>query len=282
MEVRMKRLLIALFCIGLLLCGSNATADTISLGFDSLPSAQGWRFLSSTWSGSGYCDPDESAAFSVDGAKLEMNTMGLGFCGYDYRYDNIVDMTEPYTVSTTARVLQYESLDGSAGGAFHFGAIAETNSCVFALSTTGVHYYGALLFHFDTTHFHNYRIVATPGVGYKLYIDNIEMASGSFYNEPGLNQLVLGNATSYENALAEVTEFSFTQGASQEACESITGNACVDNTCCVENGMYQDPYGLLNHGMYVSCVADAAKNCGLTGSDRGEIISRAAKSTVNQ
>ena len=66
------------------------------------------------------------------------------------------------------------------------------------------------------------------------------------------------------------------------ACEPITGNECVDNACCVTKNVYSDPQGKLNHGMYVSCVSQTAKNCGLQGPTKGEVVSKAARSSVNK
>ena len=66
------------------------------------------------------------------------------------------------------------------------------------------------------------------------------------------------------------------------ACMSITENECVDETCCVVDMVFSDVSGIQNHGMYVSCVADAAKQCGLSGKDRGAAVSAAARSGVNK
>ena len=65
-------------------------------------------------------------------------------------------------------------------------------------------------------------------------------------------------------------------------CMPITGNEYVDGECCVVDMVYSDPSGIQNHGMYVSCVADAAKRGGLSGKDRGTVVSTAAKSGVNK
>ncbi len=67
------------------------------------------------------------------------------------------------------------------------------------------------------------------------------------------------------------------------ACEPITGNPCVDTAVCAdEDYCYEDEFGLFNHGLYLAAVADATKACGITGQERGNVVSAAAKSNVNK
>src|SRR5262249_1113671 len=71
--------------------------SVIRLGFDSLPSAQGWMYTSGS--------RPESAIFSVDGTRLRMNSMGTGFrptpAFHFYEYNNAVDPNLPFTISAT-------------------------------------------------------------------------------------------------------------------------------------------------------------------------------------
>jgi hypothetical protein len=65
-------------------------------------------------------------------------------------------------------------------------------------------------------------------------------------------------------------------------CEPVTGDECVDTTCCVVDNVYENPYGLVDHALYVTCVADAAEQCSLDESSRGDTIDVAVDSSVNQ
>ena len=65
-------------------------------------------------------------------------------------------------------------------------------------------------------------------------------------------------------------------------CEPVTDNQCVDNTCCVFDGLYEDFDGASTHGAYLRCVKQAVDLCGLEGSDKGQVTRSAAGSDVNR
>src|SRR5216683_2118526 len=77
---------------------------TIALNFNSLPSAQGWSYVS------GYPpnSPSETAVYSVDGTTLTQNTMGIHSNFGNYAIDNAVDPTKPFTITVRACVLDSE------------------------------------------------------------------------------------------------------------------------------------------------------------------------------
>src|SRR5690242_18758410 len=74
-----------------LLPASAASANTITLKFDSLPSAQGWTYLSGYGSGA----PAETDVYSVDGTKLTQNTMGRGANFASYEMYGAIDPNQP-------------------------------------------------------------------------------------------------------------------------------------------------------------------------------------------
>ena len=203
----MRKLSSILVCLGLLFSVKSAQAVTITLDFDSLPSSQGWSYTSTNF-------VSEVSVFSVDGTTLTIDTMGMGNVDPSYRYFDIVDENLPYTVRMTARVLQYEPTPHPHNGpatAFTFGAFAGEQSCLVSLNTHQIRC-GNNFWDFDATQFHDYHIEAMPGVGYTLYIDNEEFSSGPLLSEPGINNhLVLGNASTYENCLSEITSYEFSQ-----------------------------------------------------------------------
>src|SRR5262249_26008464 len=73
---------------------NRTVPTTLTLNFNSLPSAQGWTYES------GYPpnSPSETAVFAVDGTKLTQNTMGKGSSYADYAIHNGVDPKLPFTI----------------------------------------------------------------------------------------------------------------------------------------------------------------------------------------
>ncbi len=209
----MKKLILV---ITILLFCSTAQATTITLDFNSLPSNQGWTYKSGV--GVGFFDPTpseipEDSVFSVDGNKLIQNTMGTGQNFFAYRYFDIIDLNFPYTVSITARVLDFETTKpGAPTSGFAFGGFEGLFRSVISLNTEQIGF-PPFVWDFDTTQFHDYRLETMPGVNYALYIDNSLFASGSLALDNIPNHLVLGNASSFENAFGEITKYTFSQPA---------------------------------------------------------------------
>jgi hypothetical protein len=86
---------------------SPAQAQGVQLAFDTLPSAQGWTYITS--------GPDESSIFSADGTTLHQNSLGTslgpeGTVAY-YTLNNVVDPTQLFTLTVRARVLLSERFD---------------------------------------------------------------------------------------------------------------------------------------------------------------------------
>jgi hypothetical protein len=179
---------------------------TIILDFQSLPSAQGWTYMSS--------GPLEANAFSVDGSKLIQNTMGTGSTFADYHIASIVNPTLPFTIAVRVRVLQSEQTQpGAPATAVTIGAFTGTEVFGFGLNTGNINVAGTtMLFPFDTTQFHDYRIEAVPGVKMDLFVDNVLLTSIPPVLNNAPNDLLFGNGSSFENGSAEITNFTFIQG----------------------------------------------------------------------
>jgi hypothetical protein len=118
---------------------------------------------------------------------------------------------------------------------------------------------------------HGNQIFAEREYG-TLYIAAIKLRMG--YGGPWVDTLAYADDVTINDYLEDFEP--------APACESITENECVDETCCVVDSVYEDVSGIQNHGMYVSCVADAAKQCDLSGKDRGAAVSAAGRSGVNK
>jgi Ca2+-binding RTX toxin-like protein len=184
----------------------------MTLGFHSLPSAQGFTYVS------GYPanNPSETDVYSYDCTKLTQNTMGIGANYGNYLIWNAINPTHPFTIDVRACVYEYEvtGTPDSPATAFQVLAFSGTESFGFGLDTTTMSGPGqsAELHPIDATVFHDYRIEANPGVNVSIFIANVLFISEVPPHIVTADVLELGNASSFENARAEVSRFSFAQG----------------------------------------------------------------------
>jgi hypothetical protein len=192
-----------------LLLSVPASANTIALSFDTLPSTQGWSYITNSGA-------SETSVFSVSGGILHQNTLGLGeFAEYDL--PGVVDPVLPFTLSVHARVLQEE---GAMSNEFGFGFFVFTGTELFGigLGTSSIQdalgtFLSTII---DNTQFHDYRLEGKPGVGYEFWVDNALIGSGAprpYTQQP--HGLSIGDLTVTTNARADVTRYSFSQSSTQ-------------------------------------------------------------------
>ena len=191
------------------LCPAAIFAQTpIVLTFDSLPSAQGWT----------YSEPSrvpEGSVFTATGSSLLQNTIGQGLTLPSYGMFGVVDGSRPFVLTVRARVI---AVEGTAACGFGFDVRTavpnqEYDMCFTASQISDpLGNSGAV----DTTVFHEYVLMATPGGNYNLYIDGQLGLTGPFSATGGpLNGLQIGDLAGLgpTNAQAEVTKFVFSQAA---------------------------------------------------------------------
>jgi len=211
-EGKMKRLLIFLVCFGMFFLPSVSGAISISLDFNSLPSFQGWIGGGNT--------PD--TRFSVSGGTtLTQNTLGIGSGSGTYTYSlyslyHVVDSFLPFTLKVRARVLEEEFANDNHFG-FGFAVRTETENYVFGIGTSVIQGPHMETLKNETDYnkeYHTYILKGSPSVGYQFYVDNesLPIYSGLPANYTGETQILLGDLTSGQNAWAEVTDLTFTQG----------------------------------------------------------------------
>jgi hypothetical protein len=185
-----------------------AFAD-VTLRFDSLPSAQGWNYLSSGQA--------ERSIFSTNGTSLFQNSLGTGHGGPGgvsafqyYENRNVVDTTKPFVLEVRARVPQAETINS---GGFSFGVFYGTESFEIYMDTKGINDgHGKLIASpIDNTVFHDFRLEGGPGINYKFFVDGLLVATGPSTKFIVPNRIFVGDGTSGGNAKAEMTFFRFTQ-----------------------------------------------------------------------
>ena len=196
-----------------------SSPDAVVIDTCSLPSTQGWKYLSV---GNSYA---EDKIFLVQDCVLLQDSMGIVF-GYPgsnlYQIANVVDSTKPFVLEVRAKVLNEEQYDDF--NHWGFGFYIKTGTEDFAIgisphaivgSKVATDWGETLTTSVDNTVFHDYRLEGTPGVGYKFYVDNLLVGSGSAWaGESGPfaeNGLYLGDSTGGANAKAEITSFRFEQ-----------------------------------------------------------------------
>lgn len=200
-------------------------AQTItSLDFNTLPSAQGWTYMTGHSS-----TPDltptvpEASIFSVANGVLQQNTLGQGSLEAVYALQNYANFTESFTVFVRARVLAQDN--GSDPYGLEIGFHSDTWGTGFGVGTGIIKdFTGAILSNgIDTSVFHDYKFVGNPDDSYTFYIDGMLTATGNGVLYSSLPYTVadsdkqiiyFGDGTpSGSNARADIANYTFTQGS---------------------------------------------------------------------
>lgn len=191
-------------------------ADTITLGFGTLPSAQGWEYLTSGTVAA------ETDVFSISGASLIQDTLGVGLTGSGinlYRRFSTADTTAPFSLSVRAR------LDGHEGSnvedAFTFSVlVAGTDLWILEIGDDLARLSGTTPVDkpvdgsFMTDVFHDYRIEGQAGGAASLFVDDILIGSTvatPVGPGPFSTRLQFGDGTGGANARGIVTNYEFRQ-----------------------------------------------------------------------
>jgi RHS repeat-associated protein len=193
--------------------GQVTTVDgAITLNFDSLPSVQGWTYGTDNLS-----LVPETRVFAVRDSILYQDSIGIGGTVALYRLPGVVDPRLPYTLSVRARVLAQEPDQMSPNSCgFLFGVQTGEHLSHICIGPNQIEdaSLNILSTAIDTTQFHTYRMEGTPHTVWRLFVDDILLATGipRLLGSPDApNGLTLGDSTRGRNARAEIASYSFTQ-----------------------------------------------------------------------
>jgi hypothetical protein len=202
-----------------LLGGTGSSfADTITLNFNSLPSAQGWTYGDVN-------SVSEGSIFSIVNNALHQDTIGQGGGeGAGYSLSNVV-ANAPFTIAATMRATSQE---------YFYGDIWSNAAVSFGAEVSGLEYYvfigpGAIIVSspgglngtvvassiIDPTQYHNYLLKADPTNGsFVLLVDGNQIFNGPADSvSPSSNYLFLGDGTSRANAIGDYSAFTYTTSA---------------------------------------------------------------------
>lgn len=177
---------------------SSALAGNATLGFSSLPSAQGWTFFTDS-------AVPEGTVFSVSGGTLFMDSTTVN--GAYYKLDGLVDPSMSFELLARARaVTGGTALAFYVEGGGHLATFHLAPSSITVLSGGNYISIGT----FDNTSFHNYRLAGDFGGTYTLAIDGVTVRTAAM--EPGGgNTVILGDGGGLGGGTAELTSFDFRQ-----------------------------------------------------------------------
>ncbi len=197
-------------------CGRPAFASNVTLGFGSLPSAQGFSFVNQ-------CAASESSLYSVSSNALHQDTLSCAnLVSAFYQLSNVVTAS-PFRITVTARVTSEQLLREGDFGHFGAGFGAESNGTEYFIGFGGGFIDGAVLSgpgldntavlstSIDTTQFHTYVLNATPADGgFTLSVDGTQIFSGVGHTASlAANDLFLGDGSSRAHAIGDYTQYRY-------------------------------------------------------------------------
>lgn len=210
------RLAVGIFLVLILLAtlvtppaAQAAAGDTVTLSFNSLPSAQGWTYFN------GESGIPDSTVYSVDGTYLHMNTLYRD-SGFAYKLLGAVDPTLPFTFTMRARVINYEVQSNENPWGLTFGVYTGSRGYLMAISPNKM-YAGdrdqiiSMPPPLSVYDWHEYRIQSDGGDSFAIFMDDIALGTAMPELSSGANALYFGDGTAGANAEVDISYLSFTQ-----------------------------------------------------------------------
>lgn len=191
-----------------MLFATKLNGATATVGFNSLPTAQGWTYVGNV---------PEANVFSLAGGVLSQNSIGTP--DRNYYQLSAIDPSLPFSVSFRGRMLQEEF--GTPVSGFGFGVEVDLLSQTFimGLGTTRIVAIqpggsSVITTSIDTSQFHDYLFTGNPAnSSWQAFVDGTLIGSGTArLGEFGPAATIsFGDLSSAVNARGEWTQFAFTQ-----------------------------------------------------------------------
>ena len=198
----------------LLMASTAASAATLTLDTNSLPSTQGWTYIAD---GDGIGVP-ESGAFSIVGGELVQNTLGVGQTtgGANlYRRDVNLNPGDAWTLTLDGRINAFETNFGRSFGLSIGGGgglvVGFAGNAVQYLDSAGFIAQSAFPLGFDPSAYNSYRLSVSGG------LQSFSINGTSIFSNqaiiPGLDTpsfIFFGDGTGFANASANIRSVVFT------------------------------------------------------------------------
>lgn len=217
-------------CLVFLAGEASSAALDLNLAFASLPSAQGWTYVTA----GSHAAATEASIFSLGGGALIQNSLGQanGSAGGSILYVQPGSVTATDSKRILARI-RCLAVEGSASatlgqGGFIFGFNTGSVQYAFGLTPTRVSILQpggttVLAATYDNTQFHDYQFDFNPPSSYQLYRDGVLIHSGSGGFAFSSNRWFFGDGTGGANARGEITALRFIQDVATPATPGTWG-----------------------------------------------------------
>jgi hypothetical protein len=189
-----------------------ALGTTVSLGFNSLPSAQaGWAYLNDPLP---HLATPETTYFSIVGSALHIDTRGRNGDGtYGYEYPITPDPNQPFTLTFVARSTGYQRWSPAGFMVYvqfptFFYSVELATGPNTIVAGAGPKTFSTSI---DVSQYHEYRLQAIPGGQFELFVDNVSLGFGDPDLQTGPTRLFVGDGTRGGDTVGDLTSFSFMQ-----------------------------------------------------------------------
>lgn len=213
-----------LLLLSLAATATPAASLNYSLGFSSLPSAQGWTYNT--------LDEPESNMFNISGGALVETGVGRGlgpFQGFGWysRTPDAMDPVLPWTLTVTASIQDDETYVGVYRHGFASYVFMGGYGWGFGVDRNYIDLWdGTDVPLAIGTGVHTYTLTGDPGsLQYVLKMDGTTVASGAM--APNDNKWLLGDVTNNHNANATLTQWQITQAPEPQTMFLIIGSLGV-------------------------------------------------------
>lgn len=196
----------------------GAHAADFIMDFASLPSRQGWTYVSQPANAH-----PESDIFSLSADTLIQNSIGQGDGRFLYQYSENIDWSRPFSIAMRSRLVADEGSTSRRLGAFGFYAFTGSRAygAIFRPGIIQSYSESVITTSVDTAAFHDYVLDVSPTTGYKLFVDGVLAGSGLGTALSVAPSVSFGDGTLTVEARAEITDLRILQTIPEPASHAL-------------------------------------------------------------